>query len=122
MKKNICLVLAVVCIMAVSMIPVFAQTTFLPDIYYGATITVVHNGYNYLWEVDPGMPLGVIEINTSGSSQHYAWTAIRIGEYSNWDEDWGSKGYTSHCRSEIIAYGYPSGLETDYCAFYNRGY
>jgi hypothetical protein len=114
MKKNLCLIVAIIIILAVCMLPSLADHMRYP----GATITVIHCGYNRDWDPDPGMPIGVVEIRTSGSYQHYAWTAIRIGANSDWDEDWGDKSYTSHSYVEILAYGYPEGLETDYDAFY----
>ena len=118
MKKTICTMLAVILILTVCMIPSFAQVWSFRE-YKGATINVIHCGYNRDWEDDPRQPLAVVEIETSGSEWHQSWTAIYIPSLMTyWDEESGGEGYTSGHRHEYIAYGYPSGLQTDYCAKY----
>lgn len=116
MKKFFASFLAIVLIFSACMIPSLAD--FVE--YKTATINVIHCGYNRDWEPEPGMPLAVVEIETSGSELHWAWTAIRIVSLygDKWTEKWDSnKGYTSYAKCSVTAYGYPSDLETDYCAF-----
>ena len=113
MKKTICMITAICIIFALCIVPTLTYTY-----YSGATVTVIHCGYNCEWEIDPRQPLAVVQIETSAPIQHRAWAAIRLPGETDWEEDVGDKGYTSSLTYSRIAYGYPSGLETDYGAEY----
>ena len=112
MKRFICTIFAIIFIISICLIPTYAYTE-----YTGATINVIHCGYNRDWEVDPGMPLLVVEIESSGNEIHYLWIGIkRAGQYA-WEEHWIGPYYTNSYYHSELAYGYPDGLQTDYGAF-----
>ncbi len=86
------MVFAVCFIVAASVIP---SLTYNYDHYFGATVTVIHCGYNRDWEIEPKIPLAVVEISTSAPIQHKAWGAIRLpGEA--WYEDSATYRDTHH--------------------------
>ena len=115
MRKTICMVFAVCIILALSVIP---SLTYNYAHYFGATVTVIHCGYNRDWEIEPKIPLAVVEISTSAPIQHKAWGAIRLPGEAWYEDSATYAGYTSYLYCSQIAYTYPNGLETDYGAVY----
>ena len=102
------------------MIPAVAQVRSTRPPYRGATINVIHCGYNRDWEDDPKQPLAVVSITTSGAEEHRAFTGVYIpSQMSGWAEHTGAPGLTSASTTSVIAYYYPSDLQTDYGAVLN---